>query len=238
MAERTAELLSANQSLIRKNDEIKQALFKGQTIERKRVALELHDNLSSLLSAVNMSIQSLNPHNLSEPEQSLYRSVKQLIQNAYAEVRNISHNILPAELDRDGLAPTLTTFLDKLNQSLAIRFSLVLTGLTERLPVEIEFNVYSIVLELLNNAIKHAHATSVQIELARTNEGMNISVSDNGIGMGQQTGKRGVGLQNIQARLDSLGGTFGVRLPNELGTRIHINIPIETVSLDGNVQIA
>jgi two-component system, NarL family, sensor histidine kinase LiaS len=238
VAERTAELLSANQSLIQKNDEIKQALFKGQTIERKRVALELHDNLSSLLSAVNMSIQSLNPHNLSEPEQLLYRSVKQLIQNAYAEVRNISHNILPAELDRDGLAPTLTTFLDKLNQSLAIQFSLVLTGLTERLPVEIEFNIYSIVLELLNNVIKHAHATAVRVELAKNKDGVDISVSDNGIGMGQQTGKRGVGLQNIQARLDSLGGTFNVLLPNELGTRIYINIPIEVVSLNGNVQIA
>ncbi|WP_229374577.1 tetratricopeptide repeat-containing sensor histidine kinase [Fibrella rubiginis] len=238
VAERTAELLNANQSLIQKNEEIKQALFKGQTIERKRVALELHDNLSSLLSAVNMSIQSLNPNNLSEPEQSLYRSVKQLIQNAYAEVRNISHNILPAELDRDGLAPTLTAFLDKLNQSLSTQFTLALTGLTERLPVEIEFNIYSIVLELINNAIKHAKATAVRIELVRNNNGVDITVTDNGIGMGQQTGKRGVGLQNIQARLDSLGGTFGVLLPNELGTRICINIPIETVSTNGNAQTA
>ncbi|MBO0930819.1 ATP-binding protein [Fibrella aquatilis] len=229
VAERTAELLSANQSLLQKNAEIKQALFKGQTIERKRVALELHDNLSSLLSAVNMSIQSLNPHNLSEPEQSLYRSVKQLIQNAYAEVRNISHNILPAELDRDGLAPTLTTFLDQLNHSLAIRFSLVLTGLSARLPVEIEFNVYSIVLELVNNAIKHANATAVRVELTRTDEGIAIAVSDDGVGMGQQTGKRGVGLQNIQARLDSLGGTFSVLQPHEPGTRIRIHIPVDIV---------
>ncbi len=235
--ERTEELVNANRELIQKNEEIKAALFKGQTIERKRVALELHDNLSSLLSAVNMSIQAINPQNLSETEQSVYRNVKHLIQNAYAEVRNISHNILPAELEREGLAVTLTTLVGRLNQNSSLHFSLTLTGLQERLPVEIEFNVYSIVLELINNAIKHAKATTIGISLFRTDSGINVSVTDDGVGMGQNQDKRGVGLQNIQTRLDSLGGTFNTLLPTEKGTRILIKIPIETVYVNGNFRI-
>jgi signal transduction histidine kinase len=236
--ERTAELINLNRELIQTNEKIKEALFKGQTIERKRVALELHDNLSSLLSAVNMSIQLINPQNLSESEQSVYRNVKQLIQNAYAEVRNISHNILPAELDREGLAATLTTLVGQLNQSSPLQFSLTITGLQERLPVEIEFNAYSIVFELINNVIKHAKATNVGISLLRTNLGIDISVTDDGIGLGQQNTKRGVGLQNIQTRLESLDGTFTTLLPTEKGTRILIKIPIETVRFNGNGRMA
>lgn len=235
--ERTAELVKANQELIQTNEKIKEALFKGQTIERKRVALELHDNLSSLLSAVNMSIQSINPQNLSEPEQSVYRNVKQLIQNAYAEVRNISHNILPIGLEREGLVPTLRTLIDQLNQNSSLQFSLMTMGLNERLPVKIEFNVYSIVWELINNAIKHAKATTISIDLRRTDFGIELVVTDDGIGLGKNQAKPGIGLQNIQTRLDSLGGTFDVLMPTGKGTRIGIKIPIETVHVNGNASV-
>ncbi|GAB3026322.1 hypothetical protein GCM10027185_27260 [Spirosoma pulveris] len=235
--ERTQELSSANRELIQKNEEIKAALFKGQTIERKRVALELHDNLSSLLSAVNMSIQAINPQNLSEAEQSVYRNVKQLIQNAYSEVRNISHNILPAGLEQEGLVATLKTLVGQLNQNSPLQFSLLINGLTARLPVEIEFNVYSIVFELINNAIRHAKATRVIINLDRTDQGIAISVADDGIGLGQYPTKRGVGLQNIQTRLDSLGGTFETDLPVEKGTCIYIKIPIEINRFNGNAGL-
>ncbi|MGA0558743.1 tetratricopeptide repeat-containing sensor histidine kinase [Larkinella sp. VNQ87] len=233
--ERTRELVKANQELIRKNEEIKQAHYRGQTVERKRVALELHDNLSSLLSAVSMSMQSINPKNLTEPEQSVYQTVRQLIQNAYAEVRNISHNILPAELEREGLTRTLSTLVDKLNQSSPLQISLTITGLQERLPIEIEFNLYSITLELLNNVIKHAQATTVGISLFRTDAGVDLTVTDDGIGLQPSQAKRGIGLQNIQTRLDALGGTFNTVLPSEKGTWILIKIPIETVRINGNL---
>ena len=235
--ERTQALTKANRELVRTNEKIKEALFEGQTIERKRVAIELHDNLSSLLGAVNMSIQTINPQNLSEPEQSVYRNVKQLIQNAYAEVRNISHNILPARLEREGLATTLTAYIDQLNQTSRLRFSLTLVGLQERLPMVIESNVYAIVLELIHNTIKHAKATTVDISLLRTNSEINVLVIDNGIGLGQNQDKRGVGLQNIQSRLEPLDGTFNTVFPAETGTRIDIKIPIETVRINGNINI-
>ncbi len=233
--DRTKELINANIELIRKNEEIKGALFKGQTIERKRVALELHDNLSSLLGAVNMSIQAINPLNLSNSEQSIYQNLKYLIQNAYAEVRNISHNIFPADFEREGLEITLTTLLGRLNQNSSLHFSLTVNGLLQRLPIEIEFNVYSIILELINNAIKHAQATSVDINLIRTDCGVDVSIIDDGIGIGHYEGKRGVGLQNIQARLDSLGGTMDNLMAVKKGTWIFIKIPIDEYNVNGNI---
>ncbi|WP_031529314.1 tetratricopeptide repeat-containing sensor histidine kinase [Dyadobacter crusticola] len=231
---RTEELVKANRELTTKNEEIKKALFKGQTIERKRVAIELHDNLSSLLSAVNMSIQHINPSHLSETEQSVYQNVKYLVHNAYVEVRNISHNILPAELEKEGLVRTLAALVGKFNQNSPLQFSLSIAGMEQRLPVEIEFNAYSIILELINNVIKHAKASFAGISIRRTEYGVDIAVTDDGIGLGENQVKRGVGLQNIHTRLESLGGTLDITLPPGSGTRVAIKIPIESDCFDGN----
>ena len=236
--ERTAELSNANHELIRKNEEIKQALFKGQTIERKRVAIELHDNLSSLLSAVNMSMQTIDPQHLSASEQSVYRNVRHMVQNAYTEVRNISHNILPAELEKDGLVAALTILIGQLNQNSPLQFSLTVNDLSEQLPREIEFNVYSIVLELLNNAIKHAQASRVAVVLRRTPDGVDLLVTDDGVGIDQSPAKRGVGLQNIQTRLDSLGGVCQLGPAGESGTCVAVKIPIEVVRFEGDQAVA
>lgn len=223
---RTEELSSANQELMRKNEEIKEALFKGQTIERKRVALELHDNLSSLLSAVNMSMQTINPNNLTELEQTVYRNVRQMLQSAYTEVRNISHNILPPELERDGLIATVNSLMSKMNQNSGLQLSMSVDQLDERLPTQIEFNLYSIIFELINNAIRHASATHLSVFLIRTNIGVELTVTDDGVGIHPES-KRGRGLQNIHNRLESLGGTFDMLVPKEKGTWILIKIPIE-----------
>jgi len=234
--ERTEELLSANKELLNKNEQIKEALFKGQTIERKRVALELHDNLSSLLSAVNLSMQSISPHNLSEFEQLVYKNVKQMIQSAYSEVRNISHNILPAGLERDGLVVTLNNLLTTLNQSSGLVFALAVQDLEQRLPIEIEFNLYSIIFELINNTIRHARANRFSITIRKTIVGVELTVIDDGVGLKPENGKRGAGLGNIQTRLESLGGTFTAHSPKDSGTAICIKIPIETVRINGNVN--
>ena len=222
--ERTFELREANVELIQKNEEIKMALFKGQTIERKRVASELHDNLSSLLSALNMSIQGINPAGLSQKEQTVYQNIRHMMTNAYAEVRNISHNILPAELEKEGLVTVLTKLIARLNDNSPIHFSLQTELPANRLPVEIEFNLYSIVLELLNNVIRHAQATEATVRLAQTSADITLSVIDNGQGFDATAGD-GVGLQNIQSRLDALSGSFRVISRQTQGTTISVSIP-------------
>jgi signal transduction histidine kinase len=110
-------------------------------------------------------------------------------------------------------------------------------GLQERLPVEIEFNIYSITLELINNIIKHAQATTVDITLSRTESGIHLAVVDDGIGLGPSPTKRGIGLQNILARLDSLGGTLTTSLSDEKGTHIDIKIPIDQMTVNRNLTV-
>lgn len=221
--QRTQELALANNEIIHKNEEIKTALFTGQSIERKRVASELHDNVSSLLSAVNMSMQAISGKTLTETDQKIYQNVREMIKSAYSEVRNISHNIMPAGLEKDGLLITIEQLLDKINLNKQLSFNLESKGMKQRLPVQIELNVYSIILELINNIIKHSEATKATISMINQDDIFNLQVKDNGIGI---HGNSGHGMSNIKSRIEALNGIFTFNSENKKGTSFDIKIPL------------
>lgn len=226
VTQRTQELAFVNQELIEKNEEIKTAIFTGQSIERKRVASELHDNVSSLLSAVNMTMQAISGKTLSENDQKIYKNVREMIKSAYSEVRNISHNIMPAGLEKDGLLTTIEQLLAKINLNKQLSFVLESKGMEHRLPVQIDLNVYSIVLELINNIIKHSEATRATISMINQGDSFMLQVKDNGIGLENNNGNLGHGLGNIKSRIEALNGSFSYDFGNEGGTNFNIKIPL------------
>lgn len=222
--ERTAELENANEVLIRKNEEISQALFKGQTIERKRVAVELHDNLSSLLSAMKMSFGAINTNNYTEKEKDIYLGLKDMMNNAYTEVRNISHNIMPEELERIGLQATIENLLNKINMSNQIQFTFN-DLVKKRLDSKFELNLYSIALEIINNIIKHSKATSANITLEAFYNSVKLKAKDNGIGVSIEI-TNGQGMKNMKTRVQALNGVMEIKSENQTGTEIIITIPV------------
>lgn len=230
VTQRTQELAFANDEIVHKNEEIKTALFTGQSIERKRVASELHDNVSSLLSAVNMSMQAISGKTLTETDQKIYQNVREMIKSAYSEVRNISHNIMPAGLEKDGLLITIGQLLEKINLNKQLSFNLESKGMEQRLPVQIELNVYSIVLELINNIIKHSEATKATISMTTQDDYFNLQVKDNGIGLGVVDGdtnhRNGNGMGNIKSRIEALNGSFMVDSEHNKGSSFDIKIPL------------
>jgi signal transduction histidine kinase len=223
VTQRTQELALANNEIIHKNEEIKTALFAGQSIERKRVASELHDNVSSLLSAVNMSMQAISGKTLTETDQKIYQNVREMIKSAYSEVRNISHNIMPVGLEKEGLLRTIQQLLEKINLNKQLSFYLESKGMEQRLPVQIELNVYSIVLELINNIIKHSEATKAIISMMNQDDIFSLQVKDNGIGI---HGNSGNGMGNIKSRIEALNGSFTIDSEHKKGTSFYIKIPL------------
>ncbi len=157
-----------------------------------------------------------------------------MLRSAYTEVRNISHNILPAELERDGLVITVSNLMSKINQNSGLHLSMTVESLDVRLPIEIEFNLYSIIFELINNTIRHANASTLCLVLIKTTSGVELTVTDDGVGLDIDTQKRGRGLQNIHTRLESLGGVFELVTPTVRGTCILIKIPVDTF-ISGNL---
>ena len=224
--ERTAELGDAYTDLMKKNKEIKEALFKGQSIERKRVAGELHDNLSSLLSALKMSLQALKIEKFNPNEQKIMVNIKEMMNSAYSEVRNISHNILPEDLDKKGLIFAIEKLFEKINLSNQTQFMLTQNIDNERIDSRFEFNIYSIILEIANNVIKHANANTAIFKIQKTENSLNLTFSDDGIGFDPNTIKKGVGLRNIQSRVDAMNGDIQFLKGSNDESIIEIIIPI------------
>ena len=204
------------QTLLRKNAELEAALLEGQTTERKRVAADLHDNLSSMLTAVRWNLMGLNKNNLSERERGLYDEVMTMTTSAHDQVRLISHNLLPEELEKEGLTRALERLVNKLNRSGTVHFSLTITHLTERLSKKTEFELYSIILELTHNVTKHSGATEAVISLIRQNERIRLVVSDNGKGLAENR-QNGMGIQNVESRVKSLNGKWKMHSQKEEG---------------------
>lgn len=213
-----------NKKLRRKNAEIQAALIEGQTIERKRVAAELHDHLGGTLASLNWYLYGIDKKVLSAEEQKIYDSVHQMVGAAYKEVRSLSHNLMPAELEEHGLIMALHRLISKLNENKNIAFTFNLKGMNNRLNNKIEFELYSIVLELTNNIIKHSGATEASVELTENVKTIVLVVSDNGSGM-VEPDRQGVGLRNIKSRVESLHGKIHIHSEVQNGIRVEIEIP-------------
>ncbi|MCY7352896.1 MAG: tetratricopeptide repeat protein [Cytophagaceae bacterium] len=225
--ERTAELQQANEELVRKNQEIGEALFKGQTLERKRVASELHDNLGGTLMAIRWRVESLQVEGLNEIERQIYNDLYGMINRAYGEVRLLSHHLMPAILEKEGLETALHELAVPINKSKRLRLSVETEeGINAYLDTRQQLELYSVALELVTNIMKHAQATEAQLWLGREDQQLLLKVTDNGIGMLVDREAPGVGLRNIQTRLDVISGRWEVISAPGEGTTVLIRLSL------------
>lgn len=216
-----------NRQLRQKNRAINAALVRGQTIERQRVAADLHDNLGATLAALRWNLETMDNSKLSPVEQDVYATISQQIRQAYDDVRLLSHNLLPDELAKEGLPVALQKLIRKLNRNTSVRFRLNGTDMLPRMHMQTEFEVYSICLELLTNVCKHAQATEAYVTFSLNRETLSLTVCDNGTGFnGQRT--EGHGLQNVAARVETVGGTWVVQSNGHGGMQHELVIPLTT----------
>ena len=232
IAYRSRELQRKNRALEEKVhalEEIKDALLQGQKIERRRVAADLHDNLGGMMSAIRLTIEAMDPSKLNQNEKEVYGNVLTMTKQAYDEVRLLSHNLQPAELEKFGLLEALQRLINKLNASQLIRFSLIMNPL-QRLDKELEFNLYSICLELANNIVKHSGATEASFELVTKGEQLQLFVTDNGKGFIQNNTSDGMGMKTIQERTEQMGGSLKIHSHPDEGTMFQFIIPLSHAS--------
>ncbi|MGH2552735.1 MAG: tetratricopeptide repeat-containing sensor histidine kinase, partial [Chitinophagaceae bacterium] len=211
----------------------------AQEKERKRIAEDLHDGLGSVLSAAKLKLSALNgDKNLLTGEQmEKYQATLSLLDEASTELRNVSHNIMPATLSKLGLIAALKNVTEKISSHSGLLVELEIHGMDsredKRLEESIEISVYRIILELLNNIVKHAKATLAVVQLIKYPDYINITVEDNGKGFEYKKAvneKKGIGLGNIESRVSYLGGTIEVDSRAEKGTVTIIDIPYNSDS--------
>ncbi|MBA4853734.1 ATP-binding protein [Emticicia sp. BO119] len=220
------QLKQINAELMQKNEEIQGALLKGQTIERKRVASELHDNISAKIASLRWRLEAINPSFQTEKEERIFNSTVEALSEVYTDVRLLSHNLLPAELELHGLAKALESMVKEINSLGKTGFSLSISTHDERFANKIEYELFSVILELSNNILRHAQAPEAFIALTQIDDKLQLVIKDNGIGISEKASKNGMGLANIRTRVASLHGEIEfVSLP-EKGTEVVVKVPI------------
>lgn len=174
-------------------------ISQAEESEKKKIARELHDGLGQQMVLLNLLFQNLTP---SEGEVSKHKDIGNLLQNCIREVKEIAYNLLPPELE-NGFLNAMDRFSNRINSVGKLAFILdIEPKLTEEdLGFVDRFNLYRIVQEVINNAIKHSKADRITFSMKRLNEVIQIVVEDDGIGFDAEKIKVGLGLQNIQHRM-------------------------------------
>jgi two-component system, NarL family, sensor histidine kinase UhpB len=194
--------------------------------ELKRIAHALHDEAGQLLASVHIAIADL-AGGLPPESRARFDEIERLLKQIELELRSLSHELRPTVLDNLGLVPALGMLAEKVSKRTGLAVSVSGTMHT-RLPPAVETALYRIVQEALNNAVKHAHAKSVTIDLQHTPLKVACSVRDDGVGIAKHRGPKveGLGLIGIRERLNALGGLLRVVSGSQRGTTLLVDIPL------------
>lgn len=204
----------------------------AQEKEKENFAKELHDGLGQILLASKMNLSSLQEdmEKLDEPILDVYKNSMKLLTASIQEARNVSHGLMTRVLAQFGLAQAIDDAINNVNmfdKSLVFTFNHNIEGI--RFEGEQEKALYRVVQELITNILKHSKASKASINLNLDNNLLYIEVKDNGVGLFnnlKNNSSKGIGLKNIETRLDYLSGTFKINEKIKNGTKINIVVPV------------
>ena len=212
---------------IRYNEQKIRAVIESQEEEQRRIARELHDGVGQKLAGLKLNWSSLISGTEIKKVWPDYNNLTLLIDETAQEVRTISHQMLPKELEQFGLIPSIESLLEINFKNTGTNTSFSHMGVEERLPYTVELTIYRILQELVSNILKHAHASSIKVELLKRRDRILLIVEDDGIGMNLEKMKNGgIGVMNIESRVESVQGRVTFESEQEKGTFVTVNIPL------------
>ena len=205
-------------------------ILEGQEKERIKIANDLHDNLGSLLATVKLNFSNLKQQqsNTTEDKDQLFDKTDSLIEEAYQKVRTIAHTKNAGVIANQGLLSAVKNIAKKISIPGKLKVEVIPFGLEERLENSLEIAIFRMIQEILTNAIKHANASEIIINLTQHDDSLNIIVEDNGNGFNLKNidKKEGMGLTNIEKKVEQMGGVFSIDSFEKKGTSIIIDIPL------------
>ncbi len=211
--------------------ELLKAMIKGEEQERGRIARELHDGIGGMLAAIKMNFGSARKDYPELRAIEQLDSMSHLLQATSAEIRKTAHNLMPDILTRHSLQKALETFCENINAGGLLYVSLQFHKLSATIDKAAELMLYRIIQELVQNIIKHAHATQTEIQIMEYDGKLSITVEDNGIGFDTEVQYGGFGLQNLKFRVQALQGYLSITSVKEKSTTVHIEFSLEKLKL-------
>ncbi len=206
------------------------SVVSAQETERKRIARDLHDGVGQILSGVKFRLEALSgdpaargaaPRGILDVSSSLNKAI--------AEIRRVSENLMPSELENLGLAPALRTLCRDFKAG-GIRLELRIGQLPEKIAPDLALALFRVTQEALNNTAKHSRATRLSVSLSVKGGVLLLNISDNGRGVspgGSRPSGRGLGLHSMRERAEAVGGSFELTSSPKTGTRITVRVPAD-----------
>ena len=205
------------------------AMLQGQEEERSRIAKDLHDGLGGLLSGTKLSFINMKENLVLTPENAVQfdKSIS-MLDNTIADLRKVAHNLMPEALVKFGLQEAVRDFCNSIQSSSNIKVVYQPLGDNRKLPNTAEVFTYRIIQELVNNAVKHANATQIIVQLTTANNKVSIAVEDDGKGfdVNTLTNSKGAGMDNIKYRVQYFNGTIDTVTSAGNGTSVNIELVV------------
>jgi PAS domain S-box-containing protein len=217
-------------------------LLSAQEAERRRIARELHDNLSQRVALLAIEIEQVGMK--SEPLSDVAGSMRQLgmrTAEISTEIHNLSHQLHSAKLEALGLEVAVQGHCRELRAQ-GLQVQCLAEKVPDALPYEVALCLFRVVQEGLNNVVKHSGAREVRVQLTGTGDALLLTIADAGRGFDEATatGQRGLGLASMRERLHSINGELTLRSHPGHGATIIARVPITEVgsNIADTVQVA
>ncbi|MCL4401740.1 MAG: sensor histidine kinase [Acidobacteria bacterium] len=233
--ERTAE--RQFQEVLRARAELQnlsQRLVAAQEEERRRVARELHDEVGQAISAVLVELGRLENRLPSDQSESraVLSMVRELAERAVAQVRDMALLLRPSMLDDLGLVPALKWQAREISRRTGTKVKVATENVSDDLPDDARTCIYRVVQEALNNAARHARASSVRVDVRQEQGRIRVSIQDDGSGF-DASQERGMGILGMEERVKSLGGVFRIDSEKGSGTIVSLLLPVAKSTVGG-----
>jgi two-component system sensor histidine kinase UhpB len=210
------------------------AVTHSQEDERKRIARDLHDDTVQSLIAIGQRIE-LCRASLDDPEEAREQltDVRRMVTEVIQNIRHFSRELRPLALEDLGLVSALQLLVNDLARANSLEVDLEIDGQPQSLAPDLEVAIYRIVQEALQNVRKHAHASKVRVRAEFTDEGVAITVRDDGVGfivppnLTDLASRGNFGLMGIEERAQLFGGELEIHSQTGQGTELKVTLPLE-----------
>ncbi len=222
----------------KQREELRAELFRkvvaAQEAERQRIARDLHDETGQSLTAIGMGLRGFSEGIQKKKNRDLLNQLQTMTSDAIKELQRVITDLRPAHLDELGLSATLRWYATRIHDMTGLMVRVDIEGDEPVLDGAVKIATFRIVQESLNNIIKHADATTVNIKLEYKKDKVHIMVRDNGLGFDlesarNRSGRISLGLVGMQERAMLLGGSVNVSSRPNYGTEVEALIPYGAV---------
>lgn len=206
------------------------ATISSQERERNRYARDLHDGFGQMISVLNMNLQNLKNGSKPDERHKVFQSSSKIIDDMYAELKNICFDLMPQTLIKNGLESALREFTDRINTSDKVHVELNVFGIDKRLIEIQEISLYRISQEWINNILKYSDADKITLQITKDDREITLLIEDNGSGFNKEdlTCGKGNGWRNLNTRSSLIKGEIELETsPKKRGNVLIVNAPAE-----------